>query len=126
MENLEVYLPFKVAASLGSPLPAPPETFAYIAISLDQHNIENFLGCYNSQDKAEEAFAAFVLDELELLDADAPWMNISYPERATMSLRDYVLLYCKRRDAWVRVRSHKDIIKEFYGNYFTIKKVELN
>jgi hypothetical protein len=125
IEETELYAPFRVAASLGSPLPAPVSSFLYVVITVDEYGNLTFLGCYNSEDKAESAIAKVVLDELEMLDADAPWMSITDSQRAGMNLKDYVALYTQKRDAWVSRKSNKEIIEEFYGKYLAIKKMEL-
>lgn len=110
-----IYEPFKVGIALGAELNAPAGVYVYIAKGLDYDGNVNFSGVYSSYEKAVEAMKSFALEQLELLDSDAPWMNMPYFEREKLSGIEYYQIFNRKLNAWLSNHSDEAIIATYWN-----------
>lgn len=125
MENQDIYLPFEIAYSLGSPLPAPKNSTVYITKAYDLDGRVVFHALNSNKEQAIKELSEFALEQLEMLDADSPWMGLDYQERVSMEMEEYNNLYSRQLKKWLEKQTRLSIIEEFFGEAYEIKEEKI-
>lgn len=114
MKN-DIYEPFKIAQSLGSELDAPAGSAVYSAVAYDADGEVNFSHIFSSRKAALTALKNFAIDELSALEYDAPWLNMTYHERAKLDGKEFSRISLEKLQQWLRRNSDEDVINAFWN-----------
>lgn len=129
----DIYEPFKVAQSLGSELDAPAGSAVYSVIAYDSEGQVNFSQIFSSRKSALSALKDFAIDELSALEYDAPWLNMTYQERAKLDGKEFSRISLEKLQQWLKRNSDEDVINAFwnpsenplFSDAWTITKITL-